>query len=205
MLTRTWETCSTMPSPEATAVSVHVLALDDDPSVRQMIADYLTDNEIRVTAIESGKEIADVMVRHTIDLVIVDLKLKGEDGMQIARNLRAESDIPIIILTGRRDEADRVMGLELVADDYLTKPFSPRELLAPAQVARRRNDSHHQQRVQPARGFSRCAAAGALARAVARVVTTSRRRGLRPLGRRAGRSPASQDRAEGHENGAYSH
>jgi len=127
-----------MASPEATAESVHVLALDDDPSVRQMIADYLTDNEIQVTAIESGKEIADVMARHTIDLVIVDLKLKGEDGMQIARNLRAESDIPIIILTGRRDEADRVMGLELVADDYLTKPFSPRELLARIRAVLRR-------------------------------------------------------------------
>jgi len=138
MLTRIPETCSTMPSPEATAESVHVLALDDDPSVRQMIADYLTDNEIRVTAIESGKEIADVMARHTIDLLIVDLKLKGEDGMQIARSLRAESEIPIIILTGRRDEADRVMGLELVADDYLTKPFSPRELLARIRAVLRR-------------------------------------------------------------------
>jgi len=103
-----------------------------------MIADYLTDNEIQVTAIESGKEIADVMARDTIDLLIVDLKLKGEDGMQIARNLRAESDIPIIILTGRRDEADRVMGLELVADDYLTKPFSPRELLARIRAVLRR-------------------------------------------------------------------
>ena len=138
MLTRTPETCSTMPSLEATAASVHVLALDDDPSVRQMIADYLTDNDIRVTVIESGKEIADVMARHTIDLLIIDLKLKGEDGMQIARNLRAESDIPIIILTGRRDEADRVMGLELAADDYLTKPFSPRELLARIHAVLRR-------------------------------------------------------------------
>jgi DNA-binding response OmpR family regulator len=135
MLTGTSETCLTMPSPEAT---VHVLALDDDPSVRQMIADYLTDNDIRVTVIESGKEIADVMARHTIDLLIVDLKLNGEDGMQIARNLRAESDIPIIILTGRRDEADRVMGLELAADDYLTKPFSPRELLARIRAVLRR-------------------------------------------------------------------
>ena len=138
-MVRTSEACSTMPSPEATQASVHVLALDDDPSVRQMIADYLTDNEIRVTTIESGKEIADLMERHTIDLLIVDLKLKGEDGMQIARTLRAESDIPIIILTGRRDEADRVMGLELAADDYLTKPFSPRELLARIRAVLRRS------------------------------------------------------------------
>jgi len=94
--------------------------------MRQMIADYLGDNDIQVTALSSGQAIADVMARHTIDLIILDLKLPGEDGMQIARDLRAESDVPIIILTGRKEEADRVMGLELGADDYLTKPFSPR-------------------------------------------------------------------------------
>jgi DNA-binding response OmpR family regulator len=125
----------------APATSVHVLAIDDDVSVRQMIADYLTDNEIRVTALASGREIADVMSRETIDLVILDLKLPGEDGMQIARRLREESDIPIIMLTGRKDEADRVMGLELGADDYLTKPFSPRELLARIRALLRRSRS----------------------------------------------------------------
>ena len=124
---------------EATPTPVHVLAIDDDPSVRQMIADYLTDNDIQVTVVGSGKEIAEVMARHTIDLLILDLKLPGEDGMQIARNLRAESDVPIIILTGRKDEADRVMGLELGADDYLTKPFSPRELLARIRALLRRS------------------------------------------------------------------
>jgi len=127
---------------EATPTPVHVLAIDDDPSVRQMIADYLTDNDIQVTVVGSGKEIAEVMARHTIDLLILDLKLPGEDGMQIARNLRAESDVPIIILTGRKDEADRVMGLELGADDYLTKPFSPRELLARIRALLRRSRAH---------------------------------------------------------------
>ena len=126
----------TMPAP------VHVLAIDDDPSIRQMIADYLGDNDIQVTTIGSGKEIADVMARNTIDLLILDLKLPGEDGMQIARALRAESDVPIIMLTGRKDEADRVMGLELGADDYLTKPFSPRELLARIRALLRRSRAH---------------------------------------------------------------
>jgi len=126
----------TMPAP------VHVLAIDDDPSIRQMIADYLTDNDIQVTSVGSGKEIADVMARNTIDLLILDLKLPGEDGMQIARALRAESDVPIIMLTGRKDEADRVMGLELGADDYLTKPFSPRELLARIRALLRRSRAH---------------------------------------------------------------
>jgi two-component system, OmpR family, response regulator len=108
----------------------HVLALDDDPAIRELIADYLTENELRVTAVASGRELADVMKRDTFDVVILDLRLPGEDGMTIARRLREESAIPILMLTGRIDEADRVMGLELGADDYLTKPFSPRELLA---------------------------------------------------------------------------
>jgi len=139
MLDRVIESVPTMPWLEAVPAPVHVLAIDDDPSVRQMIADYLTDNDIQVTALGSGKEIGDVMARHTIDLLILDLKLPGEDGMQIARGLRAESDVPIIMLTGRKDEADRVMGLELGADDYLTKPFSPRELLARIRALLRRS------------------------------------------------------------------
>src|SRR5262245_18405459 len=119
-------------------LTAHILAVDDDPSVRQMIVDYLGDNELRVTALASGREIAEVMQRETIDLVVLDWLLPGEDGMQIARRLRAESHIPIIMLTGRKDEAGRVMGLELAADDYLTKPFSPRELLARIRALLRR-------------------------------------------------------------------
>jgi DNA-binding response OmpR family regulator len=122
--------------------TAHVLAIDDDPSVRQMIADYLADNEMRVTAAASGREIADMMARETIDLLVLDLRLPGEDGMQIARTIREESAIPIIMLTGRRDEADRVMGLEIGADDYLTKPFSPRELLARIRALLRRSRAH---------------------------------------------------------------
>jgi DNA-binding response OmpR family regulator len=122
-----------------TDTAAHVLALDDDPSVRQMIADYLSDNQVRVTTLASGREIADVMAREMIDLLVLDLRLPGEDGMQIARKLREESDVPIIMLTGRKDEADRVMGLELGADDYLTKPFSPRELLARIRALLRRS------------------------------------------------------------------
>jgi DNA-binding response OmpR family regulator len=120
------------------ALKAHVLAIDDDPSVRKMIADYLGDNEMRVTALAGGRGIAEIMERETIDLVVLDWRLPGEDGMDIARRLRAESHVPIIMLTGRKDEADRVMGLELAADDYLTKPFSPRELLARIRALLRR-------------------------------------------------------------------
>jgi DNA-binding response OmpR family regulator len=120
------------------ARSAHVLVVDDDPSVRTMIADYLGDNEIEVTGLANGREIAEVLKRESIDLLVLDLRLPGEDGMQIARRLREDSQLPIIMLTGRKDEADRVMGLELGADDYLTKPFSPRELLARIRALLRR-------------------------------------------------------------------
>jgi len=120
--------------------TAHVLVVDDDPSIRQMIVDYLGDNDIRVTAVAGAQPIAEVMARDTIDLLVLDLRLPGEDGMDVARRLRAESaGLPIIILTGRKDEADRVMGLELGADDYLTKPFSPRELLARIRALLRRS------------------------------------------------------------------
>ena len=125
----------------ASTGSVHVLAIDDDPSVRQMIVDYLTDNDVRVTALASGHGVDDILEKEAIDLMVLDLKLPGEDGMRIAHRLREKWDLPIIMLTGRKDEADRVMGLELGADDYLTKPFSPRELLARIRALLRRSRS----------------------------------------------------------------
>jgi two-component system OmpR family response regulator len=142
MFAQSFERVLKMPALQATPAVIHILAIDDDPSVRKMIADYLGDNDIKVTVSGTGRDIAQVMARDTVDLVILDLKLSGEDGMQIARELRAESDIPIIMLTGRKDEADRVMGLELGADDYLTKPFSPRELLARIRALLRRSRAH---------------------------------------------------------------
>src|ERR1700745_3467806 len=92
------ESVSQMPAQQATLAVIHVLVVDDDPSVREMVADYLGDNDIKVTVSATGKDIAQVMSRETIDLVILDLKLPGEDGMRIAHELRAESDIPIIML-----------------------------------------------------------------------------------------------------------
>lgn len=119
--------------------TAHVLAVDDDPATLQMIADYLGENDMRVTTLASGKQIAAVIARDTIDLLVLDLRLPGEDGMLIARKLREESEgLPIIMLTGVKDEADRIMGLEGGVDDYLTKPFSPRELLARIRALLRR-------------------------------------------------------------------
>jgi len=116
----------------------NVLVVDDDPDMRQMIADYLVENGLRVTQATSGAEMTSALVEHAIDVVILDLRLGGEDGMELAKKLRQNSTIPIIMVTGKKDEADRVMGLELGADDYITKPFSPRELLARVRAVLRR-------------------------------------------------------------------
>ena len=116
----------------------HILVVDDDAQIREMLEEYLTGNELRVSVASNGKQMSQTLADEAIDLVVLDLRLAGEDGMAIARSLRDQSAIPIIMLTGVRDEADRVMGLELGADDYLTKPFSPRELLARMRTVLRR-------------------------------------------------------------------
>src|SRR5687767_11766246 len=128
---------SLQPQPTPTATP-HVLAVDDDPTIRELISDYLGQNELRVTTVADGKAMRDVIAEEVVDLIVLDLRLKSEDGMTLARGLRDESTIPIIMLTGRIDEADRVMGLALGADDYLNKPFSPRELLARIRTVLRR-------------------------------------------------------------------
>src|SRR5947208_2719658 len=116
----------------------HVLVVDDDPAIREMISDYLGRNELRVSAVADSQAMRAILSGQVVDLVVLDLRLRGEDGMALARRMRDESEIPIVMLTGRSEEADRVMGLELGADDYLTKPFSPRELLARIRTVLRR-------------------------------------------------------------------
>jgi len=118
--------------------SPHILVIDDDPDVRELISEYLGNNDMRVSSGASGFDMFEMFDRESIDLVLLDLKLPGEDGMQLARKLRERATVPIVFLTGRNEEADRVMGLELGADDYITKPFSPRELLARVRAVLRR-------------------------------------------------------------------
>jgi two-component system OmpR family response regulator len=122
-------------------VHSHILVIDDDPQIRALLEEYLAENGLRVSVASNGQEMAKILADEAIDLVVLDLRLAGEDGMSIARSLRDQSSIPIVMLTGVRDEADRVMGLELGADDYLTKPFSPRELLARIRTVLRRAKS----------------------------------------------------------------
>lgn len=116
----------------------HILVVDDDPAMRELLAEYLGENDLRITTVATGGEMKTVMAEAVIDLVVIDLRLNGEDGMQLARGLREQSAIPVIIVTGKQEEADRVMGLEMAADDYVTKPFSNRELLARIRAVLRR-------------------------------------------------------------------
>jgi DNA-binding response OmpR family regulator len=116
----------------------HILVVDDDPALREMLSEYLTEHELRVSTVASGREMNELLDRSAIDLVLLDLKMPGEDGLQLARALRERGNLPIVLVTGKHEEADRVMGLELGADDYITKPFSPRELLARVRAVLRR-------------------------------------------------------------------
>ena len=120
----------------------HILVVDDDADLRQMVADYLGDYDLRVTGAPDGAAMRDAMAHEVVDLVLLDLKLPSEDGMTLARELRETSSVPIVILTGRKDDVDRIMGLELGADDYLTKPFNLRELLARIRAILRRTQAH---------------------------------------------------------------
>jgi two-component system, OmpR family, response regulator len=121
-------------------VEAHILVVDDDVAIRELINEYLTENNFQVSVAETGADMDKVLSAEIVDLVILDLKLPDEDGLAIARRLRESLDLPIIILTGRKEEVDRVMGLELGADDYVTKPFSNRELLARVRAVLRRTE-----------------------------------------------------------------
>ena len=127
-------------------MEAHILVVDDDAAIREVIQEYLTENDFKVSVAETGADMDKVLGAEHVDLVILDLKLPDEDGLAIARRLRESLDLPIIILTGRKEEVDRVMGLELGADDYVTKPFSNRELLARVRAVLRRTESKRESR-----------------------------------------------------------
>ena len=122
-------------------IEPRILVVDDDPQMRTLLDEYLAENALRVSLASCGREMSAILADEAIDLVVLDLRLDGEDGMAIVQSLRGTSAIPIVMITGVRDEADRVMGLELGADDYLVKPFSQRELLARIRTVLRRTRS----------------------------------------------------------------
>lgn len=115
-----------------------ILVVDDDPALRELLFAYLTDTGFVVDLAGDGEEMRRVMVRDRPDAIVLDLMLPGEDGLALTRELRAHSRVPILMLSARGEEIDRVVGLEVGADDYLAKPFSPRELLARLRALLRR-------------------------------------------------------------------
>ena len=112
------------------AMQDHILVVDDDAEIRSLLREYLQKNGYRVTVVADGKGLETAMTTARPDLVVLDLMLPGEDGFSLCRGLRARSSVPVIMLTARGEETDRIVGLEMGADDYLAKPFNPRELLA---------------------------------------------------------------------------
>lgn len=119
----------------------HILLVDDDAELRELLCEYLGQAGLRVSAVADGREMWRALDVAQFDLVILDIMLPGEDGLTLCRRLRAQSRIPILMLTARGDEIDRIVGLEMGADDYLAKPFNPRELLARIKSILRRASS----------------------------------------------------------------
>jgi two-component system, OmpR family, response regulator len=119
----------------------HLLIVDDDAETRSLLQEYLQKQGYRVTSAADGKGLRSALDKAAPDLIVLDLMLPGDDGLQLCRDLRARSNVPVIMLTARGEETDRIVGLEMGADDYLAKPFNPRELLARIKSVLRRTRS----------------------------------------------------------------
>lgn len=124
--------------------TTQLLIVDDDREIRTLLADYLQANGYRCFMAAEGKSMEQILDTHNIDLVVLDLNLPGVDGLTLCRDLRARSSTPVIMLTARNEPLDRILGLEMGADDYLPKPFEPRELLARIRSVLRRSSGQGQ-------------------------------------------------------------
>lgn len=120
-------------------IQQQLLVLDDEPKIRQLLKKYLSQEGYLVEAVGDGRAMDKYLDHHVVDLVILDLMLPGEDGLSIGHRLRHQQNMPIIILSARSEELDKIVGLEMGADDYLSKPFNPRELLARIRSVLRRS------------------------------------------------------------------
>jgi DNA-binding response OmpR family regulator len=118
-----------------------ILVVDDEPIVTEVVERYLVRDGYRVTVVHDGRAAIQSAAREAPDLIVLDLMLPGVDGLEVCRTIRAESKVPIIILSAKDEESDKILGLGLGADDYLAKPFSPRELVARVQAVLRRSAS----------------------------------------------------------------
>ncbi len=118
--------------------AAHIVVVDDDPDVRETVGEYLRRNGFAVTEVDGGGALREVMASRPIDLALLDINMPGEDGLTLAREIRGSGRAGIIMLTANSDDLDKVVGLEVGADDYVTKPFNPRELLARVKAVLRR-------------------------------------------------------------------
>ena len=128
----------------------HILVVDDDREIRDLLARFLKKYGYRVSVAANGREMEDILSKWSIDLVVLDIMMPGQDGLSLCRELRSRSSVAIIMLTMMNEETDRIVGLEMGADDYLVKPFNPRELMARMKAVLRRTRG-----LQPADGKSR--------------------------------------------------
>ena len=117
----------------------HILVVEDDRDISSLVARYLRANACRVTQANNSRDAERTIEESQIDLMVLDLMLPGEDGLSLCKRLRTHSQVPIIMLTAKGDEVDRILGLEMGADDYIAKPFNPRELLARIRAVLRRS------------------------------------------------------------------
>jgi len=108
----------------------HILVVDDDQEIRQHLAAYLERSGLRVSTLPDGRDLLRTLEERSVDLLVLDLMMPGTDGLTLCREVRAKSRVPVLILSARGEDVDRIVGLEMGADDYLAKPFHPRELLA---------------------------------------------------------------------------
>ena len=118
--------------------NTHILIVDDDQRIRTMLGRYLADNGLRVSQAADGRQMFSVLQDNRVDVVVLDVMMPGEDGLSLCRRLRGQSQLPIILLSAMNGETDRIVGLEIGADDYVVKPFNPRELLARVRAVTRR-------------------------------------------------------------------
>lgn len=116
----------------------HIMIVEDEEALAEVLKDYLAQNNMRVTMMHDGHDAVKRILEEAPDLVILDVMLPGQDGLSICREVRAKSDVPIILETARIEEIDRLLGLELGADDYICKPWSPREVVARVKAILRR-------------------------------------------------------------------
>ncbi len=131
----------------------HILIVDDDVSIRVLLKEYLEGNGFRASVAADGPQLREALRTAPVDLIVLDLMLPGEDGFSLCRRVRAERDTPIIMLTAKNRSAERIEGLELGADDYVAKPFEPRELVARIRGVLRRSRAA-EERASPVRAFS---------------------------------------------------